>query len=136
MVQMSAREEFKIESLMKNGRRADHADRRQVPLKIKSRSDPWEISFVGLDVGHMSDVRKIGRASSARPVLLERCEEIKPVEADAFHGSLSVEPERGIRPVNAPAELPMGLDDERGNRPLLRNGTNEPVRQSTPEQII
>jgi hypothetical protein len=136
MVQMSAREEFKIESLMKNGRRADHADRRQVPLKIKSRSDPWEISFVGLDVGHMSDVRKIGRASSARPVLLECCEEIKPVEADAFHGRLPVESERGIRPIGTPPELPIGLDKEGGNRPLLRHGTNQPIGFRTSEQII
>ena len=70
----------------------------------------------------MSDMRKIGRASSARPVLLECCEEIKPVEADAFHGRLPVESERGIRPVGTPSELPIGLDDEGGNRPLLRHG--------------
>ena len=62
----------------------------------------------------MAGMGKIGRASRARPVLLERCEEIKPVEADAFHGRFPVESERGIRPSTRPPNCQLGSTTKEG----------------------
>jgi hypothetical protein len=82
------------------------------------------------------DMPKGRQTLSARTVLLETGEKIETVKPNAFHGGLPVEAEGGLLALDPPAELPMGPDDERGNRAFFRNSADKPIRLRTLEQII
>jgi hypothetical protein len=122
---------------MRGGRREGQQDREQAPSKIKSRSGSHRWSSVagmpGNGPGMLADAPE---ALPARAVLLKAGEQIETVEANAFHGGFPVKAEGGILPLKPPAELPMGFDDEWGDRALFRYCADEPVRLCTSEQII
>src|SRR4051812_49110829 len=82
MVQIRAREEFTIESVMRGGGREGQQDREQAPPKIKSRSGSYRwSSVVGMPGDGPGMLADAPGALPVRAVLLEGGEQIEAVEA-------------------------------------------------------